>query len=349
MRRHAALRHALAALALAALAAASTPALALNVLLCNDDGISAANLRALKQRLQAAGHSVVVTAPVDNQSGRGGYLAFLQPVPSLAGTERAARAIGLPAGTPGVGTDPSDADVHYVNGTPVAACLYGIDVKAPATWGQAPDLVISGPNEGNNTGHINASSGTFNNLLYAINRGLPALAVSDAASSQVDWSPALPPTHRAYEVADIVVRLVDEVLGAKPAHRHGGHRRPARLMPDGVGLNVNVPLFTAGTGATLPFAVTRVGVATAYAPAFYERLSDSPLAAAYGLNLPLPGISLASGGSVLPSGTVVPLDDGKRSEGNVVAQGTGVTISPVQGVPEASRQTEAWLQGRVRR
>ena len=69
---------------------------ALNILLCNDDGISAANMRALKQQLQAVGHSVIVAAPIDNQSGRGGYIAFLQPVPALSGNERSAMLMGLP-------------------------------------------------------------------------------------------------------------------------------------------------------------------------------------------------------------------------------------------------------------
>ena len=197
----------------AALAGVALPAQALNILLCNDDGISAANMRALKQQLQAVGHSVIVAAPIDNQSGRGGYIAFLQPVPALSGNERSAKVLGLPAGTAGVGVDPSDADVHYVNGTPVAACLYGIDVKSRAKWGTAPDLVISGPNEGNNTGHINPSSGTFNNLLYAINRGLPALAVSDAATSQVNWVPGLSPASRAFLR---LVRSIDSIPPEEP-------------------------------------------------------------------------------------------------------------------------------------
>jgi 5'-nucleotidase len=337
---------------LAALVVATSvtlPAQALNVLLCNDDGIVAANLRALKQRLDAAGHSVIVTAPVDNQSGRGGFIAFLQPVPPLTGNERSSRVLGLAAGSPGVGTDSSDADVHYVNGTPVAACLYGIDVRARLKWGAAPDLVISGPNEGNNAGHINASSGTFNNLVYAINRGLPAIAVSDAATTQVNWTTALPPTSRPFEVADLVLRLLDEVLDAKAPRERAERPGKARLMPAGIGLNVNIPAFTAGGGATLPFAVTHIGVATAFAPAFYPKLSDSPLAVASGVNLPLPGISLASGGTVLPSGSVIPLDDDPRSEGNRVASGTAVTVSPVQGVPEAARHYEAWLRSRLGR
>lgn len=328
---------------------AAAPAHARNILLCNDDGIVAANLRALKQRLSEAGHSVIVAAPIDNQSGRGGYISFLSPVPALTGAERSARALGLPAGTPGVGQDPGDTDVHYVNGTPVAACLYGIDVVARAKWGTSPELVISGPNEGNNTGHINPSSGTFNNLLYAINRGLPAVAVSDAATSQVNWSVALPATARAFEVADIVVRLLDEVLEIRPPRHHaeGRDRRP--LMPDGIGLNVNVPAFSAGSGASLPFAVTQVGLATAFAPAFFTKLSDSPLAVGAGVNLPLPGISLAPMGSVLPSGNVLPQDPDAKSEGNAIARGNVVAISPVQGVPEASQRYEAWLKSRIRR
>jgi len=100
----------------------ATSAFALNILLCNDDGVTAANVRALKQQLIAAGHSALVASPIDNQSGTGGCIRFLQPIPPLTGNERGAKALQLPAGTAGVGTDPSDADAHYVNGTPSTAC-----------------------------------------------------------------------------------------------------------------------------------------------------------------------------------------------------------------------------------
>jgi 5'-nucleotidase len=326
---------------------ASAPANARNILLCNDDGFVAANLRALKQRLTSAGHSVIVAAPVDNQSGRGGYISFLSPVPTLTGAERSARALGLAAGAAGVGVDPSDADVHYVNGTPVAACLYGVDVVARAKWGAAPELVISGPNEGNNTGHINASSGTFNNLLYAINRGLPAIAVSDAVTTQVNWSAALPTTSRAYEVADVVVRLLDEILGLHAPRSYRDLRDNRPLMPAGLGLNVNVPAFATGSGAKLRFAATHIGVATAYAPAFFAKLSDSPVAVGAGVNYPLPGVSLAPMGSTLPSGGAIPQDTDAKSEGNAVARGV-VTISPVRGAPEAGAAYDIWLKQRIR-
>jgi len=327
----------LAAAAAALAGGFCAPAQALNILLCNDDGITAANVRALKAKLVAAGHSVLVTAPIDNQSGTGGRLSFLTPISALTGTERGAKALGLAAGTAGVGADPTDADVFYVNGSPVAACLYGIDVRAAKKWGAAPDLVISGPNEGNNTGAINASSGTFNNLLYAINRNLPALAVSDNTTTQVTWSTSLASSHRAFEVGDIVVRLVAALVAGKA--KAGG-----LLMPVGVGLNVNVPDFAAGAGAALPFKFTRIGKATDYAPAFYEKLSDSPVAVAYGLNYALPGISLASGGTTLPSGIVLPKDSDATSEANVIAAKTAVTVSPVEGVPQARRAFEDALR-----
>lgn len=321
------LRSVAAAAALCTLCTA--PAHALNILLCNDDGITAANVRALKQKLVGAGHKVILTGPIDNQSGTGGFVRFLQPIPALLGTERGARALSLPAGAPGVGVDPTDPAVYYVNGTPVMACLYGIDVKAPRVFGRAPDLVISGPNEGNNTGHINNSSGTFNAMLYAVNRKLAAMAVSDATTTQVSWSPSLAPTSRPFEVADIVVKIVENLsrqrLGDKGA-----------LLPEGLGLNVNVPDFAAGAGISLPLKVTRIGFATAFAPAFFERLSDSPLAVASGVNLPLPGISLAPGGTTLPSGTVMPSDTSERSEANVITTKAAVTVTPVQGVPEAT-------------
>lgn len=319
--------------AFAAAALSSTPASALNILLCNDDGITAANLRALKTRLAAAGHSVAVAAPIDNQSGRGGFISFLAPIPALTGNERGAKALNLAAGSAGVGVDQGDADVAYVNGTPVAACLYGVDVLAKKKWGGAPDLVISGPNEGNNTGAITASSGTFNNLVYMINRNLPALAVSDAASAQVTWSTALPGSHRAYEVAGIVIKLVDTLVANKA--KAGG-----ALMPEGVGLNVNIPDFAAGAGAALPYRFTRIGKASSYTPAFYEKLSDSALAVASGVNFPLPGISLAAGGTTLPNGAVLPKDTAATSEDNVIAAKTAVTISPVEGVPQARRAFE---------
>ena len=74
-------------------------------------------------------------------------------------------------------------DFHYVAGTPVMAALYGIDVAGSKRWGRAPDLVLSGPNEGQNLGSIILSSGTVGNAQYAALRGIPAIALSAGINS----------------------------------------------------------------------------------------------------------------------------------------------------------------------
>lgn len=332
----------------ACLALSAPSAQALNVLLCNDDGFTAANVRALQQRLQMAGHQVLVSAPVDNQSGRGGYMAFLSPIrpipasyvdPYTGGTvvPRALRSHPGLVDAVGVGTDPLDDRVAYVNGTPVMACLYGMDVLAPARFGGLPDLVISGPNEGNNLGHINPSSGTVNNIYYAINRRLPAIGISDADTTQREFG-SLVAGSRPYEVADIVVGLVGRLQKA------AGPQRP--LLPKGLGLNVNVPLFAAGTGASLRLEPTRMGTATPYGPAFYQDLGLNALARSFGIppGLGLSGIGLDPSGTTLPSGVVLPTDPSKRSEGNVIAAAEAISVSLIQGVPDVKPADEALLR-----
>src|SRR5215475_11740046 len=95
---------------------------AMDILVCNDDGFTSANTRALYQRLIQVGHRVIVAAPVDNQSGRGGYISFLAPIPRIASSyvdpytgrtvvPRALRTYPTLAGAAGVGVDPADPNV----------------------------------------------------------------------------------------------------------------------------------------------------------------------------------------------------------------------------------------------
>lgn len=334
------------------LLALAAPAQALDILICNDDGFTSANSRALYQQLVNTGHRVIMTAPVDNQSGRGGYISFLAPIPRIPASytdpytgrsvvPRALRTYPDLVGAAGVGNDPVDADISYVNGSPVMACLYGIDVKAPKTFGGAPELVISGPNEGNNLGHINASSGTVNNVYYAINRGLPAIGVSDSVTTSVEYT-ALSQTSRAYEVASIVRELVEALARNTKKNR-------ARLLPEGVGLNVNIPDFAPGTGALVPYKLTHMGVATGFAPAFYEDLGASPLGAAVGIpaGQGLSGIGLATSGTTLPTGITIPNDASPTSEGNVIAAKAGVSVSVIAGVPEAGEEFVGELRSKL--
>ncbi|HEY9547622.1 MAG TPA: 5'/3'-nucleotidase SurE, partial [Solimonas sp.] len=103
----------------------SAPSWALNIVLSNDDGFEAANIRALYTELKAAGHDVVLSGPAQNNSGKGGALDFLVPMKPLGKSTRFGT---VKAGAPGVGVDPKNPDIFYVDGTPVMATLYGLDV-----------------------------------------------------------------------------------------------------------------------------------------------------------------------------------------------------------------------------
>lgn len=58
-----------------ALLACASPALALNIVLSNDDGLTS-NLVALYEALEAAGHDVIVSVPCTGQSGRGAAIVM---------------------------------------------------------------------------------------------------------------------------------------------------------------------------------------------------------------------------------------------------------------------------------
>jgi 5'/3'-nucleotidase SurE len=62
---------------LATLSALLLPASGLNILLNNDDSYVSANIREFYKALKAAGHKVLLVAPVTNQSGKGGTVCAI--------------------------------------------------------------------------------------------------------------------------------------------------------------------------------------------------------------------------------------------------------------------------------
>ncbi|MEK6215289.1 MAG: 5'/3'-nucleotidase SurE, partial [Vibrio fluvialis] len=142
----------------------SNPSFALNILLTNDDSWDTTNIQVMKSTLEAAGHDVIMSAPCTGQSGKGGAMTFLKPV-SVDETQSADQEYCVGD------TDTSVAFSSFAEGTPVMAAIYGIDVAAQAVWGQDPDLVISGPNEGNNLGYMNNNSGTLGAAMISLSRG----------------------------------------------------------------------------------------------------------------------------------------------------------------------------------
>jgi 5'-nucleotidase len=98
-------RAAAAAATFAAVTLITAPgASALDIVLTNDDGFESALTYAVYQRLQAAGHRVLISGATTDQSGRGGSLDFLRPIGPLTAPTRGGCVVP-PASppTPGVG------------------------------------------------------------------------------------------------------------------------------------------------------------------------------------------------------------------------------------------------------
>lgn len=199
-----------------------------DILIANDDGLTA-NVKALYDALKAEGHDVIVAVPCTGQSGMGGALRIMQPIGALA---RDCLNGAAKAGAPGAGPmsrEGFEKDFYYVDGTPVMAMLYGIDVIAAARWGKAPDLVLSGPNVGQNAGAIVVSSGTVSNVQYALMRKIPAIALS-AGNSSGSGADLINP------ISSAAARRSVELVSYLDRKSRGG-----RLLPDGTALNVNFP------------------------------------------------------------------------------------------------------------
>lgn len=312
-------------LAAIALLLAPATALAKNIVLANDDGLTS-NVSALYRALKADGHDVIVSVPCTGQSGMGAAILFSRPLTPL--TADCLNGAGK-AGDPGAGPMTRagfENDFFYVNGTPVMAMLYGVDVAAMKRWGKAPDLVLSGPNEGQNVGYIVITSGTVSNAQYAAIRGLPAVALS-AGSDTVDNKTLANPK------SETVAKLSAGFVNALFARAGDGP-----VLPQGVALNVNFPDKLEGAR----WKAARIGTYNAFGVAFTDDMarSASPemaaAAKAHGVVLPhLPGV------------TILPNDDkptpAQMEDESVVYQ-KDIAVSVMQVAYDAWPERQTWLR-----
>ena len=293
-----------------ALAVWVAPACALNILLVNDDGLTG-NVQAQYEALVAAGHDVVVSLPCQNQSGKGGAINLLEPLWPL---NAACRGGAAEVGAPGVGKMTGKENYWYVDGTPVMATAYGLDIVARQRWGMAPDLVVSGPNEGQNAGPLVNMSGTVSNAQYAAALDLSAIAIS--ADNNMNDNPAL-----QAEAAKLVVKLID-TLKAKSTG--------SRLLPRGVALNVNYPKFIEGQSGGLKWSLSRHGSYSKIGLKFVDDMSQAGAG-----NLALPGL-------VFSRNAESPTTQQSGDEAAVIAAGK-ISVTAMQVGFDANTKTQRWL------
>ncbi|EOB4236552.1 5'/3'-nucleotidase SurE [Raoultella planticola] len=184
----------------------------LRILLVNDDGCQSVGTTSLQEKLAAKGYDVWMVAPDTNQSGIGSAITF----------------------KPGKTFDVKKvADKRYCfPGTPADAVDFGL-------WGlmkeAAPDLVISGVNDGPNTGMAQVNSGTVSAAARALRYGFPAIAASIGYRfTEQEMKNKWPSTYKYWpDSVDYVVTVVDKLN----ATREPG----TALLPKGSGLSINYP------------------------------------------------------------------------------------------------------------
>ncbi|MEP1145402.1 MAG: 5'/3'-nucleotidase SurE [Henriciella sp.] len=270
------MRYVMATIAASVLFSASAAAEKLRIVISNDDGLTA-NVVALYSALEADGHDVVVSVPCQNQSGMSGALKLpsrSEPL-SEACLNNAAEPGAPPAGKATLEGLPGD-DFYYVEGTPVMALMYGLDVVSHERWGSDPDLVLSGPNAGQNVGSVILNSGTVGNAQHAAARGISTIALSAGSRTK---APPLSPGEGSLTVATLSVTLVNALndLAADKA-----------LLPDGLALNVNFP----DAPDNAEWRETKIGTYAAYKLRYVQNVAENAtpimLAMAEAEDTPLP-------------------------------------------------------------
>lgn len=282
----------------------SLSAHALDILVTNDDGYQAEGISILISTLESAGHDVLVVAPRDNQSGTGGKF------------------------NTGFGETTDYTKVadgrYYVAGSPVDALLMGLYILGPEleAFGPdgEPDLVVSGINEGGNTGILTNHSGTVAAAVRGIREGIPAIAVS-AGIDPTEAASDFPSTHAAYPgIANLTVDIINRLENASGDSD--------QLLPLGMGLNVNWPV-ALPEGEDAPLGVR------------FARTTNSTF-------FNLVPVRQENGDIIIDSRPIDDLgeDDPSTAEGDLFQAGY-ITVSTLDGNLEANRVKRELLRVRL--
>jgi 5'/3'-nucleotidase SurE len=211
--------HVVAVLIASALGSSAAVGQPLDVLLTNADGYDADGTRVLREALDAAGHSVTIVAPLDDQRGSGTSI-------TTSGTIDYYR---------------QEEGVWAVDGTPSDAVTLAL-VHLMRT--SPPDVVISGAGIGQSVGAGVLVSGAVGAAMTAARAGVPAIALSVAIAPEADPTSTAASGEALTNAAGLLVEIVRQL-----AETGGSGLLPARTI-----LNVNYPAVGAGEPAGVRFA-----------------------------------------------------------------------------------------------
>ena len=131
----------------------------MKILLTNDDGISAPGLAVLRRIAEQLSDDVWVCAPDSEQSAASRGVSLHNPVKLKKHEDK----------------------VYSVTGTPTDSVIVAMK---ELFHGQAPDLILSGVNRGQNLAEDVTFSGTIAGALQGMQMGVPSIALSLARGFQ---------------------------------------------------------------------------------------------------------------------------------------------------------------------
>lgn len=155
-------------------------------LITNDDGIGSEGLHRLALLARDAGLDPVVAAPLDEASGSSAGLSSVQHEGKVVVEERE---------IPSLGSIPA----YAVSAAPAYIALVGVN----GAFGDPPGIVLSGINQGPNTGHAILHSGTVGAALTAQANGVRSMAVSMDVGTGWHWDTAV----------TVAAKVLDVLLG----------------------------------------------------------------------------------------------------------------------------------------
>ena len=310
----------------------STVSHSLNILLANDDGCTYEAINVLADALEAAGHTVTMVAPSGNQSGSSARQHFLSAeftpeftvtTNGIDGTATSAanrQCVNVTEIDP---TSTEEGATVTVSASPVDSLRVGLNIVMAGT---TPDLVVSGPNEGENLGDPGMSSGTLGIVKWSLLEGIPAIGVSVGKN--------LFGSEPNAEASAFVVGVISELVAKQ--------RSGQPLLPAFTGLSINYPsMFPEGVEAIQGVRMTQIRnfSTTQIGPAAVE---DDEGATSIQSVVDLDFLL-----SPLEAGGIALGEEDATNEGESFAAGY-ITISSMDADQNASRRKQALIDIKLR-
>jgi 5'-nucleotidase len=214
----------------------------MRILITNDDGIDSTGIKELA-RAAAEEHDIVVAAPAWNSSGASA---------SITGVSAEGRLLTRDCQE----AFPFVRAAYAVESSPAMIVRAGIQ----GAFGPAPDLVLSGINDGPNCGHAVLHSGTVGAALTAATHGCRSIAFSIGISD-------VPTFDAAAQLVPAILQWVAGLAGpltinvnvpsVPPAERHSLPSAPFRRTSPSSARATSVCGSTRGTSQPIPRAMPR--------------------------------------------------------------------------------------------